>query len=77
MIERADYDHLLAHASRLFPGAKIAVCYGDDETIHIDVDDHRFTFEIGSDDDLYIFDDGEIFFEIPPMENLESDWDFS
>ena len=43
------------------------------EVIHIDVDGYRFTFEIGSDDDEYIFTDGKVSFAIPLM---EIDWDF-
>ena len=39
--------------------------------VHIDVDGHRFTFEIGSDDDFYAFTDGERSFNIPLMENSE------
>jgi hypothetical protein len=61
----ADYDHLLRHAQRLFSGATIAITYMDDEIIHIDVDQRRFSFEIGSDDDGYFFDDGMTSFFIP------------
>ena len=61
----ADYDHLRHHAQRLFPGARIAITYTDDEIIHIDVDHRRFSFEIGSDDDGYFFDDGTTPFFIP------------
>ena len=60
-----DQRHLLSHASVLFPGAEIAVIYTPDEIIHIDVDGHRFTFEIGSDDDEYVFTDGMTVFSIP------------
>lgn len=67
----ADYLHLLQHAWDLFPGAITDVEYGEDETIHIIVDSHRFTFEIGSDDDCYVFSDGEASFMIPLMENPE------
>ena len=73
----ADYDHLMQHAMRLFPGAHIDIIYTDDEIIKIDVDGHRFTFEIGSDDDAYIFDDGVSAFEIPIIGNPDIDWDFS
>lgn len=52
--EPLDRQHLLDHACALFPGTTIAVIYTPDEIIHIDVDGHRFTFEIGSDDDEYI-----------------------
>ena len=44
-----------------------------DEIIHIDVDGHRYTFGIGSDDDAYVFADGKDAFSIPLM---EIDWDF-
>jgi hypothetical protein len=69
----ADYDHLLSHAQCLFPGQVIGITYDDDETIHIDVNGHRFTFEIGSDDDAYVFTDGRDRFVIPLMENPETD----
>ena len=73
----ADYDHLLQHAQRLFPGARIDITHTDDEIIHIDVDQHRYTFEIGSDDDAYTFSDGVIAFEVPIMEIPDEPWDFS
>lgn len=73
----ADYDHLLQHTMRLFPGAHIDIHHTENEIIHIDVDWHRFTFEIGSDDDAYIFDDGVTAFIIPIMETPDIDWDFS
>lgn len=60
-----DYDHLMRHAQDRFPQSKIQVKYTKDEIIHIDVDGHRFTFEIGSDDDTYIFEDGVTSFSIP------------
>jgi hypothetical protein len=65
-----DYFHLLQHAWDLFPSASIDVIH-DDEIIHIDIDGRRFTFEIGSDDDSYLFSDGETSFVIPLMENPE------
>lgn len=68
-----DYPHLLAHAQAMFPGSHIRVNYTDDETIHIDVNGHRFTFEIGSDDDAYIFDDGVSSFTIPLF--LDGTWE--
>lgn len=77
MTKPVDYLHLLQHAWDLFPGAMIDIIYGDDEMIHVDVDDRRFTFEIGSDDDCYEFSDGETSFMIPLMENPEGNWDFS
>lgn len=67
-----DYDHLLIHTQRLFPSATIEITYTDDEVIHIDVDGHRFTFEITSDDEEYVFTDGKEAFAIPLMENPEN-----
>lgn len=75
MTPPADYDHLRQHAQRLFPGARINITYTDNEIIHIDVNGHRYTFEIGSDDEEYIFDDGSTCFAIPLF--LDSNWDFS
>lgn len=73
----ADYDHLREYAQRLFPGASVEIIYTDDEVIHVDVDGHRFTFEITSDDDEYVFTDGRKTFTIPLMENLDDSQDFS
>lgn len=70
MTKPADYLHLLQHAWDLFPDATIEITY-EDETIYLDVDGHRFTFEIGSDDDYYVFNDGKTSFVIPLMENPE------
>jgi hypothetical protein len=64
----ADYDHLLDHAQRLFPGSDIQVTHTDEEVIHIDVNGHRFTFEITSDDEEYVFTDGRETFTIPLMD---------
>ena len=64
----ADHDHLLHHAQRLFPDAEILITHTDDEIIHIDVDGHRYTFEIGSDDDEYTFTDGKTTFTVPLMD---------
>lgn len=71
--EPLDRPHLLFHARALFPGAIIDVTHAPDEIIYLDVDGHRYTFEIGSDDDAYIFTDGNASFSIPLM---EIDWDF-
>lgn len=68
----ADYDHLVDHAQRLFPGASIEVTHTDDEIIYIDVDGHCFKFEITSDDEKYIFTDGRETFTIPLMENPDA-----
>lgn len=69
----ADYDHLVRHARQRFPGSIIDVVHTPDEIIHIDVDGHRYTFEIGSDDDTYIFSDGSTSFAIPLF--LGPNWD--
>ncbi|MES2175453.1 MAG: hypothetical protein V4523_16090 [Pseudomonadota bacterium] len=71
--EPLDRLHLLSHAQALFPAAVIEVIHTPDEIIHIDVDGHRYTFEIGSDDDEYLFSDGKALFAIPLM---QIDWDF-
>ena len=71
--EPLDWSHLLSHAQALFPGANIVVIHTPEEIIHIDVDGHRYTFEIGSDDDEYFFTDGKASFSIPLM---EIDWNF-
>ena len=63
-----DHDHLISHAQATFPGSDIKVVYSRDEIIHLDVDGHRYTFEIGSDDDEYVFTDGKMSFSIPLME---------
>lgn len=68
MDQPADYRHLLRHAQDRFPGAAIVVLYTDDEIIYVEVDGHRYTFEIGSDDDAYIFSDGLETFTIPLMD---------
>lgn len=64
----ADYDHLMAHARALFPGASITITYTDDERIHFDVNIDRFTFDIGSDDDAYCFVGRSGTFLIPLMD---------
>ena len=63
--EPLDRQHLFEHAHALFPCAKIEVIHSPDEVIHIDVNGHRFTFEVGSDDDEYAFTDGYTWFAIP------------
>jgi hypothetical protein len=72
IVTYADNDYLLTHAQQLFPDAKIEVTHSDDEIIHIDVNGHRFTFEITSDDEEYVFTDGRVTFTIPLMENPNS-----
>lgn len=66
--EPLDRSHLFSHAQALFPGAVIEVIHTPEEVIHIVVDGHRYTFEIGSDDDEYSFTDGKTSFSIPLME---------
>lgn len=66
--EPLDRLHLLSHAQALFPGAVIDVTHTADEIIYLYVDRHRFAFEIGSDDDAYVFTDGNAAFKIPLME---------
>lgn len=73
MTKPADYLHLLQHAWNLFPGSDVEITYAEDETIHIDVDGHRYSFEIGSDDDAYIFSDGASSFTIPLF--LDPTWE--
>lgn len=60
--------HLLSHAQALFPYSSVKVIHTLLETIHIEVDGHRYTFEIGSDDDAYIFSDGVTTFTIPLLD---------
>ena len=67
----ADYNYLREHAGHLFPGASIEVIHTDDEVIYIDVNGHRFTFEITSDDEEYVFTDGRATVRIPLMESPE------
>ena len=69
----ADYDHLISYAQEIFPDALIDVIHTPDEIIHIYVDGHRYAFEIGSDDDEYIFCDGTTSFTIPLF--LDPTWD--
>lgn len=66
--EPLDRPHLLFHAQVLFPDATIEVIHAPNEIIHIDVNGHRYSFEIGSDDDEYLFTDGKGAFAIPLME---------
>ncbi|OHT18509.1 hypothetical protein [Edaphosphingomonas haloaromaticamans] len=63
-----DRTHLLSHAQALFPDTTINVVYDPNEIIHIDVNGRRYTFEIGSDDDEYVFTDGLTTFTIPIMD---------
>lgn len=73
--EPSDRLHLLSQAQALFPDAVIDVIHTPDEIVHIDVNGHRYTFEIGSDDDEYVFTDGVTAFTIPLMHFDEDFWD--
>jgi hypothetical protein len=65
----ADRDHLTKHAKALFPDATISIRYTDDESNHLIVNDVDFIFAIGSDDDEYIFTNGNNAFRIPLMDS--------
>lgn len=65
MEKSADYDHFIQHAQEMFPGAAINITYTPDEIIYLDVDGHRYTFEVTRDDDTYTFYDGSTSFAIP------------
>lgn len=71
MYQPQDHDHLVHHARLLFPGSVVAVTYTEDEIIHLDIDGTRFTFEIGSDDDEYVFHGAGRSFVIPLMDDTE------
>lgn len=75
--EPLDRLHIFSHAQALFPGATIDVIHTPDEIIHLDVNGHRYTFEIGSDDDEYVFTDGESTLRIPLMDFDEGFWDLA
>ena len=66
----ADYEHLICHVRARFPGEAVRITYTEDERIHIDVGAHRYTFDIGSDDDEYLFVGQLGSFSIPLI-----DWD--
>ena len=68
--EPLDRPHLIDHARALLPGATIDVIYTPNEIIHIEVDGHRYTFEIGSDDDEYLFTDGKASFSIRSWKSI-------
>lgn len=71
----ADYEHLIRHTQQQFPSEQIEVTYPEEEVIHIKVGDRLFVFEIGSDDDEYVFIDGCDAFTIQLMDG--DFWDFS
>jgi len=72
MTQPQDHDYLIHHACLLFPGSTVAVTYTEDEIIHLDIDGTRFTFEIGSDDDEYVFHGAGRSFAIPLMDDAEN-----
>jgi len=75
--EPLDRLHIFSHAQALLPGATIDVIHTPNEIIHLDVNGHRYTFEIGSDDDEYVFFDGETTFTIPLMDFDVGFWDLA
>jgi len=58
--EQTERGHLIAEASKLFPNASISIHFDDeDEAIYLTIDDVRYTFNLGSDDDeAYVFCSG-------------------
>lgn len=70
MTQPEDRDYLIHYARLLFPSSTVAVTY-DDEIIHLDIDGNRFTFEIGSDDDEYVFHGAGRSFAIPLMNDAQ------
>jgi hypothetical protein len=68
MEQMPDYAYLTAQAKRLFPNSHVIVSYPQDEVIHILIDDRLFVFEIGSEDEEYVFSNGDDCFKIPLMD---------
>ncbi len=68
MEQMPDYAHLTAQTKQLFPDSRVVVYYPTEEVIHILIDDRLFVFELGSDDECYLFSNGEEYFEIPLMD---------
>jgi hypothetical protein len=65
----ADRQHLLDHARKLFPSSSIDLSYDlESEVIYVHVDAAEFVFEIGSDDDAYVFVGQHSGFTIPLMD---------
>lgn len=61
--------HLTRLAQALFPGARIKVTQDfDNEVIHLEIDGVLYRFEIGSDDDRYIFVGPDRAFDLPLMD---------
>ena len=67
--ERAERDHLISEALEVYPNASISIDYDDeDEAIHLTIDGMRFTFNVGSDDDAYVFQSGDHRIVIPALD---------
>jgi hypothetical protein len=67
--EQAERNHLIAEASKLFPNATITVEYDDeDEAIHLDIDDNRYTFHAGSDNEEFAFCSVDYCIMIPALD---------
>lgn len=66
-----DHSYLTQCVQQLFPCSSVIVTYPFEEVINIQIDDRLFVFEVGSEDESYIFDDGRTTFTIPLMENPE------
>lgn len=61
--------HLTRHAQTLFPGSQITVTQDfDNEVIRLEIDGVTYTFEIGSDDDRYVFVGPDRAFDLPLMD---------
>lgn len=67
MEQMPDHAYLTAQTKRLFPDSRVLVTYPKDEVINILVDDRLFVFEIASDNDEYVFSNGDECFTIPLM----------
>ena len=63
-----DFEYLTVQSRRRFPYSQISVFYPEDEVIHILIDGRLFVFEIGSDDDAYVFTNRTEAFEIPLLD---------
>ena len=61
--------HLIRHAQARFPGSRITVTQDfDNEVIRLEIDGVTYTFEIGSDDDRYVFVGPDRAFDLPLMD---------
>ena len=67
--DQAERDHLINEASKLFPNSTISLEYGDQyEEIHLYIDGARYTFNVGSDDDVFVFYAGNNRIVIPALD---------